>query len=411
MNLSALWFLPFGLQGLAMGFDEFVFHRQRVLPRHEWMGHALDTSVFLACLACPLLLAPMPANLWLYGMLAVASCLLITKDEFIHQRLCPGGEHWIHAILFILHPIVLIATAFLWISTESDVLAGIPMPSTAVSDGLLLFQALLVSGFLVLQTALHWARRGPVGETGPRINNALYDELGDRWYTATDDPVALLRAESRLRTSWVLSELQRQFGPRPLAILDVACGGGFLANALAEAGHEVTGIDLSEGSLEVARRHDATRSVSYLPMDARKLSFPDARFDVVCMMDFLEHLSERDAVIGEASRTLRPGGWFFFHTFNRTPVAGLIAIKGVEWFVKNTPRHMHVYSLFLKPSELRDLCTRHHLVIELVRGVRPRIFTRAFLNLLLTGRVNGQFQFTFTRSQRIAYCGRARKCP
>lgn len=406
MNGSVLWSLPFAIQGLAMGADEFGFHRRRALPRWEWLGHALDTSAFLACLACPLLLSPIPPNLRLFGVLAVFSCILITKDEFIHQRLCSGGEHWVHAVLFILHPIVLIATAFLWISTGAGVLKGISGLAPAWARDILLFQGFLVSGFLVFQIAYWSTRRQPAR---PVINNAIYDELGERWYTATDDPVALLRAESRLRTAWVLSELRAHFRGRSLAILDVACGGGFLANPLASSGHEVTGIDLSQDSLDVARRHDATHSVAYLPMDARTLSFLDGQFDAVCMMDFLEHLSEREAVIREASRVLKPGGWFFFHTFNRTPISGLIAIKGVEWFVKNTPKHMHVYDLFLKPSELRDLCARHQLDVEVMQGVRPRVFTLAFLKLLFTGRVSDQFQFEFTRSQNIGYCGRAVK--
>jgi 2-polyprenyl-6-hydroxyphenyl methylase/3-demethylubiquinone-9 3-methyltransferase len=372
------------------------------------MGHALDTLVFLACLICPLLLAPEPANLRLYGMLAVLSCILITKDEFIHQRLCSGGEHWMHAVLFILHPIVLTATAFLWISVGTSPLNGIPAPSLPLARGMILLQVVLVAGFLVFQIA-YWASRKQAEEHGPEINNTIYDELGERWYSATDDPVALLRAESRLRTSWVLSELQAQFGKRSLTILDVACGGGFLANPLAEAGHAVTGIDLSRDSLDVAQRHDPTRSVAYLAMDAQTLAFPDGHFDAVCMMDFLEHLPERDAVISEAARVLKPGGWFFFHTFNRTPLSGLIAIKGVEWFVKNTPKHMHIYSLFLKPTELKELCARHQLATEVVRGVRPRIFTWAFLQMLFTGKVSDRFQFTFTRSQSIGYCGRARK--
>jgi 2-polyprenyl-6-hydroxyphenyl methylase/3-demethylubiquinone-9 3-methyltransferase len=144
-------------------------------------------------------------------------------------------------------------------------------------------------------------------------------------------------------------------------------------------------------------------------MDARRLSFPDRQFDVVCMMDFLEHLAERDEVIQEAARVLKPGGWFFFHTFNRTPLSWLIAIKGVEWSVKNTPKNMHVYELFLKPSELREICARHGLEIEVLRGVRPRVFSWAFLGMLFTARVSDRFQFVFTRSYPIGYCGRARK--
>lgn len=407
MNGAYLWLLPFGLQGLAMAVDEFGFHHHRTVPRWEWLGHALDTAVFLACLVCPLLLTPTWPHLRLFGCMAMGSCLLITKDEFIHQRLCSGGEHWLHAVLFILHPIVLVATGCLWVGLGAAALGRGSTP-LALGAWLLLLQALLVSGFLVFQL-VYWSRRPRAEEPSPGIDNSIYDELGERWYTATDDPVALLRAESRLRTSWVIAELVAQFGPRPLAILDVACGGGFLANPLAQAGHDVTGIDLSLDSLAVAGRHDDTASVAYLPMDARSLSFPNEHFDVVCMMDFLEHLPERDEVIREAARVLKPGGWFFFHTFNRTPLSWLIAIKGVEWFVQNTPRHMHVLELFLKPSELRTICTRHGLAVEVLRGVRPRVFSRAFLKLLFTGRVDDRFEFLFTRSQQIGYCGRARK--
>ena len=402
MNGTALWLLPFALQGLAMSVDEFGFHRKRPVPRWEWLGHMLDTLVFLGCLSCPLLLAPTPAHLKLYAALAAGSCLLITKDEVIHRRLCSGGEQWLHAVLFILHPVVLMAAACLWLA-----LPGLPLPPPGLGRAMLLVQGLVVAAFLALQAGFGAGRRQPLPEAG--INNAIYDELGERWYTARDNPVALLRAESRLRTAWVLDSLAAHFGERSLEILDVACGGGLLANPLARAGHAVTGIDLSQGSLDVARRHDATASVCYLAQDARMLGFKDGHFDVVCMMDFLEHIEDRDAVIREAARVLRPGGWFFFHTFNRTPLSWLIAIKGVEWSVKNTPRHMHVYNLFLKPSELEELCAGHGLAVEEVRGVRPRVFSWAFLGLLVTARVSDGFRFEFTRSLRVGYCGRARK--
>lgn len=398
MNGPALWFLPFALQGLAMAVDEFACHRRREVPRWEWLGHALDTLVFLVCLGVPLALAPTPSHVLLYAALAAGSCLLITKDEWIHQRLCSGGEQWLHALLFILHPVVLIATAMLWLGRAAP---GLPARS------MLLSQCLLVAAFLALQ--LGFGAGSGKARAGAGINNAIYDELGEAWYTARDNPVGLLRAETRLRVGWVLEGLRAEFGARPLAILDVACGGGLMANPLAQAGHEVTGIDLSEASLEVARRHDGTGRIRYLVQDARALDFPDGRFDVVCMMDFLEHIEDRDAVIREAARVLRPGGWLLFHTFNRTPLSWLIAIKGVEWAVRNTPPRMHVYGLFLKPEELAELCVRHRLAVEEFRGVRPRVFTWAFLQLLVTARVSDRFQFEFTRSRRVGYCGRAVK--
>jgi 2-polyprenyl-6-hydroxyphenyl methylase/3-demethylubiquinone-9 3-methyltransferase len=90
------------------------------------------------------------------------------------------------------------------------------------------------------------------------VNNAIY-ALGDRWYSADDDPVALLRAESRLRNPWVAARVVTSVGARA-RVLDIGCGAGFLANALAREGHEVTGIDASAESLVIAARHDETQT-------------------------------------------------------------------------------------------------------------------------------------------------------
>lgn len=236
-----------------------------------------------------------------------------------------------------------------------------------------------------------------------RVNNAVYDTLGDRWYSAEDDPVALLRAESRLRNPWVTRHIDKRVGV-PARVLDVGCGAGFLSNALARAGHQVTGLDASE-SLVIASQHDTTRTVRYDRGDAVALPYPDASFDVVCAMDLLEHVEEPAAVVAEASRVLRRGGLFFFHTFNRNALAWLVVIKGVEWFVRNTPRDMHLLRLFVKPAELRAMCVKSGFDVGEVLGSAPVVLSRAFWALLATGTIRPELRFEFSRSLLLGYTG------
>jgi 2-polyprenyl-6-hydroxyphenyl methylase/3-demethylubiquinone-9 3-methyltransferase len=240
------------------------------------------------------------------------------------------------------------------------------------------------------------------------VNNDIYEALGERWYAADDDPVALLRAESRLRNPWLVARLRERSG-QGARVLDVGCGAGFSSNYLAREGFDVSGLDASPESLAVAARHDETRSVRYQLGDALSLPHADASFDAVCAMDFLEHVEDPGAVIAECSRVLRPGGLFFFHTFNRNPLAWLVVIKGVEWFVKNTPRDMHVLRLFIRPDELRALCRDRRLDVTELRGSKPVIFAASFWRMLATGAVPRDFRFEFSKSTLLAYTGYAER--
>ncbi len=234
------------------------------------------------------------------------------------------------------------------------------------------------------------------------INNAFYEELGDKWLTASDHPIALLRAENRLRNPWIASKL-----PSSSKVLDMGCGAGFLTHELASAGHEVTGVDLSEESLNIARKLDTKGT--YLRADVTAIPLESGSFDAVCAMDLLEHVENPKAVVQEASRLLKPGGLFFFHTFNRTFLSWLIVIKGVEWCVKNAPPDMHILRLFIKPEELKIICEEHGMVTEEFRGLNVKVNSRAFWQMVFKRTVPEDLEFEFTNSLKIGYSGFARK--
>jgi hypothetical protein len=112
--LGILLLVLTAMQGLIMAVDEFFFHRQRGLPTFERWGHVADTSLFLLALLVPALTVPGTGWLTLYTFLAIASCLFITKDEWIHASACSGAEQWCHAMLFVLHGPILLLAGLVW---------------------------------------------------------------------------------------------------------------------------------------------------------------------------------------------------------------------------------------------------------------------------------------------------------
>jgi len=107
-------FIPFIVQAIAIGFDEIHFHLKRGLPRWERIGHPLDTLSVLICLLFLLFIPFSTSMAKIYAGLALFSCLMVTKDEFIHKHHCPPLEHWVHALLFINHPIMLVSGGLMW---------------------------------------------------------------------------------------------------------------------------------------------------------------------------------------------------------------------------------------------------------------------------------------------------------
>ena len=155
-------------------------------------------------------------------------------------------------------------------------------------------------------------------------------------------------------------------------VLDVGCGGGILSESMAAMGAEVTGIDMGEAPLEVARLHllESGLEVDYqrIPAEALADSAPGS-FDVVTCMEMLEHVPDPSSVIRACHTLVKPGGHVFFSTINRNPKAYLFAIVGAEYVLKLLPRGTHDYAKFLRPSELATWAREVGLEIQDICGM------------------------------------------
>jgi 2-polyprenyl-6-hydroxyphenyl methylase/3-demethylubiquinone-9 3-methyltransferase len=206
---------------------------------------------------------------------------------------------------------------------------------------------------------------------------AKFSELAHRWW----DPESEFRPLHQinpLRLEWI-DELA---GLRGKQVLDVGCGGGILAEAMARRAQAVTGIDLAARPLGVARLHAleaGVTNVDYREVAAETLAAQSpGSFDVVTCMEMLEHVPEPASVVSACTTLVRPGGWVFFSTLNRNPKSFLFAIVGAEYVLRLLPKGTHEYARFIRPSELARWCRDSGLQLQASRGMQYNPLTRRY---------------------------------
>jgi len=221
-----------------------------------------------------------------------------------------------------------------------------------------------------------------------RIDNAMYEYDGDKWWTGNNVYTLLKGSVNPCRVPYFLNTYSKTLKRKPenKLALEVGCGGGILAEEIASAGFRLTGIDPAERSLATAREHAKVFNldIDYRLGSGEKLDFPDDHFDVVFCCDVLEHVRDLPQCIAEFARVLKPGGVFFFDTFNRNPLSKLIVIKlWQEW--KSTammPPNLHVYEMLVKPKELDALMKKNGFGTREFRGMSPNVNPIKMVSLL-----------------------------
>ena len=203
-----------------------------------------------------------------------------------------------------------------------------------------------------------------------------FEELASRWWDKNSE-FKPLHDINPLRANWIDNIA-------PVAekkVLDIGCGGGILSESLAQRGAEVTGIDMGDAPLGVAKLHqlESGLSINYQKSTAEDFAKNhENAFDIVTCLEMLEHVPDPSSVINACAKMVKPGGAVFFSTINRNPKAFLLAIVGAEYVLRMLPRGTHEYGKFIRPSELANWSREADLQVNQMTGLLYNPLTKTY---------------------------------
>ena len=222
-----------------------------------------------------------------------------------------------------------------------------------------------------------------------------FSDMASQWWDLESE-FKPLHEINPLRLNYIIEKSQ---GIKNKKIIDIGCGGGILAESLASKGATVTGIDMGDGQIAVAKLHrlESGLEVDYQQITAEEIAESQPKsFDSVCCMEMLEHVPDPSSVIEACSKLVKPGGDVFISTINRTAKAFAFAIVGAEYILKMLSKGTHQYEKFIKPSEISSWARKYDLELQDIIGLHYNPLTKEYS---LGKGVDVNYMMHFTKSK------------